>query len=363
VAAGTAPLSTLMRARIETPVPALPRRLFAALADGALHSGAELAAREGVTRSAVWKAIGQLRDDGALIDAVPNRGYRMQFACALLDADAMRAALQAEQRARFDAIETVWSVDSTNTALLARGAPPPGEFRLLVAEHQGAGRGRLGRRWVGALGGSVLMSVSAGLAELPRDVATLPLVAGLAVRRALDRLGPAGVLLKWPNDIVARTGVQCVGEPPTVPALHKLGGILTELRAEASGPAHVVVGIGLNLRLGEAQRRDIAAGALPPAALADLGGDVPDRNVLAAAIAAECVAGLDALRRDGFAARRGEWNAADALADQPVTVRGAGDEATTGIARGIDVTGALQLEQAGVLRSVLAGDVSLRPQQ
>jgi BirA family biotin operon repressor/biotin-[acetyl-CoA-carboxylase] ligase len=362
VAAGATPLSAPVRARIETPVPALPRRLFAALADGALHSGAELAAREGVTRSAVWKAIGQLRDDGALIDAVPNRGYRMQFACALLDGDAMRAALPTAQRARFDAVESVWSVDSTNTALLARGAPPPGEFRLLVAEHQGAGRGRLGRRWVGALGGSVLMSVSAGLAELPRDVATLPLVAGLAVRRALERLGVAGVLLKWPNDIVARIGAKRAGEPPTGLVLHKLGGILTELRAEASGPAHVVIGIGLNLRLGEPQHRDIAAGALPPAALADLGNVLPDRNVLAAAITAECVAGLDALRRDGFAARRAEWNAADALADQPVTVRGAGDEAISGIARGIDATGALQLEHAGVLRSVLAGDVSLRPQ-
>ena len=350
-----------MRARIETPVPALPRRLFAALADGALHSGAELAAREGVTRSAVWKAIGQLRDDGALIDAVPNRGYRMQFACTLLDAAALRAALPAAQAGCFDAVETLWSVDSTNSALLARGAPPPGEFRLLVAEHQGAGRGRLGRRWVGALGGSVLMSVSAGLAELPRDVATLPLVAGLAVRRALGQLGVAGVLLKWPNDIVARLGAPAAGEPGA-PLLHKLGGILTELRAEASGPAHVVVGIGLNLELGDAQRREIAAGALPPAALADLGGVVPDRNVLAAAIAAECVAGLDGLRREGFAARRNEWNNADALAGQPVTIRGVGDDVATGIARGIDATGALQLEQAGVLRSVLAGDVSLRPQ-
>lgn len=350
-----------MRARIETPVPALPRRLFAALADGALHSGAELAAREGVTRSAVWKAIGQLRDDGALIDAVPNRGYRMQFACTLLDAAALRAALPPARAGSFDAVDTVWSVDSTNTALLARGAPPPGEFRLLVAEHQGAGRGRLGRRWVGVLGGSVLMSVSAGLAELPRDVATLPLVAGLAVRRALEKLGVAGVLLKWPNDIVARISAQGAGEP-TAPTLRKLGGILTELRAEASGPAHIVVGIGLNLRLGEAQRRDITAGALPPAALADLGGVVPDRNVLAAAIAAEYVAGLDALQRDGFAGQRIEWNAADALADQPVTVSGSGHDAATGIARGIDATGALQLDQAGVLRSVLAGDVSLRPQ-
>jgi BirA family biotin operon repressor/biotin-[acetyl-CoA-carboxylase] ligase len=343
-----------MRTFSETPVPALPRRLFAALADGALHSGAELAAREGVTRSAVWKAIGQLRDDGALIESLPNRGYRMQFACAPLDAAALRAALPVDIAPRFDSIDCAWSVDSTNTALLARGAPPAGEFRLLVAEHQSAGRGRLGRRWVGALGGSLLLSVSAGLAELPRDVATLPLVAGLAVRRALELQGIAGVLLKWPNDIVAK--------PAAGATLHKLGGILTELRAEASGPAHVVIGIGLNLRLGTGVRAQIAPGALPPAALDELAADLPDRNGLAAAIAAECAAGLGTLLREGFGPRRAAWNAADALAGEPVVVRGAGVDELAGIARGIDASGALQIEQGGALRTVVAGDVSLRPQ-
>jgi BirA family biotin operon repressor/biotin-[acetyl-CoA-carboxylase] ligase len=343
-----------MRTFSESLVPALPRRLFAALADGALHSGAELAAREGVTRSAVWKAIGQLRDDGALIESLPNRGYRMQYACAPLDAAAVRAALPSGTASQFDSVDCVWSVDSTNTALLTRGAPPAGEFRVLVAEHQSAGRGRLGRRWVGALGGSLLLSVSAGLAELPRDVATLPLVAGLAVRRALELRGIAGVLLKWPNDIVANVAGGAT--------LHKLGGILTELRAEASGPAHVVIGIGLNLRLGPGVRDGIAAGALPPAALDQLAADLPDRNVLAATIATECATGLGALQREGFGPRRAAWNAADALAGQAVVVRGGGVDELAGTARGIDAGGALQIEQDGALRAVVAGDVSLRLQ-
>lgn len=343
-----------MRTFSETPVPALPRRLFAALADGALHSGAELAAREGVTRSAVWKAIGQLREAGALIESLPNRGYRMQFTCAPLDAAALRAALPAAMRSRFDSVDSVWSVDSTNTALLTCGAPAAGQLRLLAAEHQSAGRGRLGRHWVGVLGGSLLMSVSAGFAQLPRDVATLPLVAGLAVQRALELLGVAGVLLKWPNDIVAQREADA--------SLLKLGGILTELRAEASGPAHVVIGIGLNLRLGADVRAGIAPGALLPAALADCAADLPDRNVLAAAIAAECAAGLDALQRDGFGPRRAAWNAADALAGRAVVVRGAGGDDLTGIARGIDAGGALQIEQRGGMRAVVVGDVSLRLQ-
>lgn len=345
-----------MSADATATIPALPRRLFAALADGAFHSGAELATREGVTRSAVWKAMAILREHGAWIDAVPNRGYRLAFACEPLDADALRVALPEAQRAAFESVECAWTLASTNSALLARAAPPAGQFRLLVAEHQSAGRGRLGRRWVGALGGSLLMSVAAGLAELPRDIATLPLVAGLAVRRALRARGIAAVQLKWPNDIVTRI----TAPGAAVPVLGKLGGVLTELRAEASGPAHVVIGIGLNLQLPAALRETIEAGALPPADLHSLGLAATARTDVAGAIAAECVQGLQGLLSDGFAARRAEWNDADALVGQAVVVRGGAAGDLSGRARGIDAGGGLQLEVDGVLRSVIAGDVSLR---
>lgn len=335
------------------PVPALPRRLFVVLSDGDFHSGAALAAREGVTRSAVWKAVELLRELGAAVEAVPRRGYRLEFPCRPLEAALVRAALERSGMPGPVEVECAWSLPSTNSALLARGVPAPGEYRLLVAEHQSAGRGRLGRRWFGALGGSLLLSLAAGLPELPRDVATLPLVAGLAVRRAVQRFGPVPLLLKWPNDVVARIGGGAGG-------LVKLGGVLTELRAEASGPAHVVIGIGLNLRLPATLHAPIDPAALPPADLHDLGLAVIDRNALAAAIASECAAGLVALRQEGFASRRAEWNEADALNGSAVEVLGAGKAPLDGIARGIDAAGALLVERGGVLRSVLAGDVSLR---
>jgi BirA family biotin operon repressor/biotin-[acetyl-CoA-carboxylase] ligase len=123
-----------------------------------------------------------------------------------------------------------------------------------------------------------------------------------------------------------------------------------------------VIGIGLNLQRGDALWAGITPGALPPAALADLAASAPDRNALVAAIAAQCAAGLSALQRDGFASRRAEWNAADALAGRSVTVSGAGTEPLSGIARGIDAGGALQIEQAGRVQAIVAGDVSLRVQ-
>ena len=87
----------------------------------------------------------------------------------------------------------------------------------------------------------------------PRDLPALTLVIGLSVRAALQRCGASGVGLKWPNDLVLMHP-DATGQR----TLAKLGGILVELRAEAAGPAHVVIGWGLNLRLEATARSEIA---------------------------------------------------------------------------------------------------------
>lgn len=332
----------------------LPERLFRALADGEFHSGADLAAAQQVTRSAVWKAIGQLREIGAAITAVPNRGYRQDAACTPLDAAALRAALPPDIAPQVERVECAWSLPSTNSALLARDAPAAGRFRALLTEHQSAGRGRLGRRWLGTLGGSIFLSLDTCLAELPRDIAGLPLVIGVCVRRALAAHGVQGVLLKWPNDLVARNAGSS-----SAAALDKLGGILMEMRAESGGPAHIVIGIGLNVELPGALQAAVADAGTSATDLRRLGLAHHDRNRLAADLIAECIRGLQQLCRDGLDAVRAEWQSADALAGQPVRVQGAGTE-WFGIARGLDAAGALRVEVDGRIRSVLAGDVSVR---
>ena len=83
----------------------------------------------------------------------------------------------------------------------------------------------------------------------------LSLCVGVAVARALERAGAEGIRLKWPNDIWFRD--------------RKLGGVLLELRAEASGPAHVVIGVGINVALGAAARGRIEATGVKVAAVAD----------------------------------------------------------------------------------------------
>lgn len=333
----------------------LAQRVFAALADGAVHSGEALAARAGVTRSAVWKAIEALRADGLDIEAATHRGYRLTAPCEALEAAALRAALSRPAASRMRRLEVAWETGSTNADLLAAAAPPVGVWDALLAENQRGGRGRRGRVWRAALGDSLCLSLATAFEPLPRDLPAATLVVGVCVLRALRACGTTGVALKWPNDLV-------VVAPDG--ALAKVGGILVELRAEAGGPAQVVVGIGLNLRAPAALATALAAqsdgGALPPAGLDGLGAVVGARNALAAAVISHCVEGLTQFADEGFAPFRAAWRAADALRDRPVCAQGAAS-AREGIARGIDDAGALILEDgAGVRHALIAGEVSLR---
>lgn len=332
----------------------LAQRVFAALADGGLHSGEALAVGAGVTRSAVWKAIETLRADGLAIEAATNRGYRLAAPCEALDAAALRAALTPEAAVRLRRLEVVWETGSTNADLLAAPPPPVGSWDALLAENQRGGRGRRGRVWRAALGDSLCLSLATAFEPLPRDLSAATLVVGVCVLRGLRAHGADGLALKWPNDLVT---VAAGG------ALAKVGGILVELRAEAGGPAQVVVGVGLNLRAPPGLATTLAAqdgGSLPPAGLDGLGVTVAARNAIAATVISRCVEGLEQFAVAGFAPFREPWRAADALCDRPVRAQG-GAAPLEGIARGIDDSGALSLEDAAGLRHALvAGEVSLR---
>ena len=161
----------------QRPDPAAPltQRVFAALADGAVHSGEALAATAGVTRSAVWKAIETLRADGLAIEAATNRGYRLAASCEALDAAALRAALSPQAAPRLRRLEVVWETGSTNADLLAAAAPPVGSWDALLAENQRGGRGRRGRVWRAALGDSLCVSLVTAFEPLPlTDSADVP---------------------------------------------------------------------------------------------------------------------------------------------------------------------------------------------
>lgn len=325
--------------------PPLTAQVFAELANGDFHSGEGLAHSLGVSRSAVWKAVAALRSLGATVHAVRNRGYRLAHGCQPLDAREIRARLAPEAREHVARLDATWSLDSTNTTLLARPNPRGGTAEVLLAEYQRAGRGRRGRAWLTPPGGAICLSISWTFPEVPQDLGALGLVIGVCALRALHEHGAEAVGLKWPNDLL-------IGE-------RKLGGVLIDLRAESAGPAYVVIGIGLNLALGPALLEQIAKSGTAATDLASAVQPVPARNALAAALVSACVRGLVEFEREGLKPFIEEWHAADALRGRAVNVSAA-EGVTRGIARGIDLRGALMVETPQGVQRFVSGDVTVR---
>jgi BirA family biotin operon repressor/biotin-[acetyl-CoA-carboxylase] ligase len=294
--------------------------LLRLLADGALHSGEELAATLSISRAAVWKRLRQLEPWGIALEARPGRGYRLEAPLDLLDAAEVRTRLPPAAAERLRRLEVLDVIESTNDRLLAAGEPPPGRFDACLA-------------------------VGWSYREAPAALGALSLAAGVAALRALRRFGFEGLALKWPNDIVRADA--------------KLGGILIDHRGEAAGPAWVVVGIGVNVRLPRAAREALAAEGVDVVDLATLGMP-PARSHLAAVLVAELVQALVEFGARGMAAFHAEWQAADALAGRPVRVLQNG-QSLEGLARGVDGDGALLLEVDGAPRRILSGEVSIRP--
>lgn len=329
------------------------------LADGAWHSGEVLALALGVSRTAVWKHAGQLAEWGLELEREAGRGYRLSRPVSLLDADALRAALSPACAAALRTLTVAPELGSTNAELLAVKDLPVGQFDMCLAEFQSAGRGRRGRVWQSPFASGLCLSLSWTFRELPAGLGALSLATGVAVREALAACQLAeSVRLKWPNDLL-QSG-------------RKLGGILIELRAEAGGPAYVVIGVGLNVDLPPVTRATVAATGLPVADLAEsaasLGQPLPSRTLLAAMLAQQLHAMLVQFSAAGFAPFRDAWADVDALLDQPVRLLEAAGE-RHGIARGIDSDGALRVEFAAAgagmqptVERVIAGEVMhLRP--
>ena len=333
-----------MDVRAEAELP-LPQRVFQRLDDREFRSGEALAAELAVTRAAVWKAVEQLRELGVALEAQSHKGYKLAAGVSALHADRILAALPQRLRARIEALLVEWQLESTNTRLLESLPPAADSASIVLAEHQTGGRGRRGRSWIAPPGGAVCLSVAWQYADLPADLSALSLVVGIATVAALEQCGIGGVRLKWPNDLITARG--------------KLGGILIEMRAEAGGPVHLVMGIGLNVRLDEQARAAVGATGNVADDLTSQGRSVPDRNTLVAAILANLLPELQAFPRHGLTPHLAAWNECDALHDREVRVENLG-ATTRGIARGIDAHGALLVETPGGVQRFISGEVTVR---
>jgi BirA family transcriptional regulator, biotin operon repressor / biotin---[acetyl-CoA-carboxylase] ligase len=234
-------------------------------------------------------------------------------------------------------VRLVERCDSTNSVLLAEraGADHP---VLLVAAQQSAGRGQRGRRWHSTPDAGLTFSLALRVRRPLRELAGLSLVAGVAAARALRALGAARAALKWPNDLLVDGA--------------KLGGILVETRASGSAAPCAVIGIGINLRGGDA----LSARLRRPVASLDQFVDVSAAHLLRN-IVSSLLAAIHAFETGGLDAVRGDWEALHAHAGQRLRVRLADGRSLSGIAAGLDRDGGLRLRTRAGLRAVRSGRV------
>ena len=260
-----------------------------------------------------------------------------------LDEAAIRGFLDAAAVTGIEDLAVFREIDSTNTYLRDGPTPARGRFRAALADHQTAGRGRGGNRWVSAPGRSLCLSLAHTFEAPPACLPALTLALGVGAVEVLAGFGAAGVELKWPNDLLVADA--------------KLGGILTEAQHRPGGAAVVVAGLGLNVRL--PLRLDDAPGpapALRPVDLASLVAAPPSREQLAAAMLAGWCRTFGEFAAGGFAPFVERFNALDWLRGRSVTVA-AGERRVAGVAAGVDASGALLLETHAGPVPVITGSV------
>lgn len=199
-------------------------------ADGYI-SGQELCNRFGVSRTAVWKAINQLKEAGYEIEAQQNKGYRLMAAPDLMTEAEIKSLMHTEWVAKevlyFD------TIDSTNTKAQELAEKGYQSGTLVVADKQESGKGRRGRSWVSPSGTGIFMTLMIKPDINPNNASMLTLVAALAVAKTITSVTGEEALIKWPNDIVINGKKVC--------------GILTEMNAQFDYINHIVVGIGINV--------------------------------------------------------------------------------------------------------------------
>ncbi len=231
-------------------------------------------------------------------------------------------------------------IGSTSTALMQRAEHASVDGIVNLAELQVQGRGRRGRKWLSPFARNLAMSMGVWVPQPPQELGGFSLAVGLAAVDMLATYGIAEVELKWPNDVLL--------------AGKKLAGVLIELIPRERG-TELVVGIGMNLQLPEAARRDIDQ---PATDLAHTGVAVA-RNDLVARLLSSIVDYSDSFAADGFAPMQSAF-------DQHHRLQGGacrlvqGNTVIEGSVLGVTAQGELLLDTVAGTRSFSAGEVSLR---
>lgn len=305
-------------------------------------SGAEIASITGVSRVAVWKRINSLRKNGYHIESAPLKGYKL-LNSPDLSIEEIKNTLSKEDVNFFSDLmfyETLPSTNITATELGLKGCP---EGTVIIANEQTNGKGRLGRKWISPLGKNLYMSIILTPPISPRDATILTIMSAVACCIALNRVLPIPVSIKWPNDLIVDD--------------KKIGGILTEIKADIDKISLAVIGIGININL---ELGDIPEDIKHIAtSMKILTGEQSCRTTVAIEILKEVQKWYDTLLKSGKEELLFQWRQLTSTIGKKVKVN-MGNDILKGIAEAIDNEGLLilRLQDNSTFR-VNAGDITM----
>jgi len=296
---------------------------------GGFVSGEHLSAALGVTRAALWKHIKAMQADGAVIESVTGKGYKLAQPPAVPRAEYVRAHLKQD-------IPVFYEDTTASTNELAKAAAQDSSLRFAVflAGEQTAGKGRKGRKWVSAPGQGVYLTMLARPKISPEKVSGITLMAAVAVCEAIAQTAQIEAQIKWPNDIVLGG--------------KKIAGILTESMMHMDGVEFVVCGIGINT---DSTRMEGTLSRTADALQAN-------NTLLAAAVINTFLDAYDVFVQNGVAAFMDAFRRRSAISGAVHLITAGGSE--TGTLAGFDDDGAILINCGGETKRFVAGEVSLR---
>lgn len=297
-------------------------------ADGFVSGGA-LGEAFGVTRAALWKHFKAMQEDGAEIESVTGKGYRLISPPKIPRAEYVRAHMQRDIPVFYEE-----QVTSTNDAAKIAARDTQLQSAVFIAGEQTAGKGRKGRTWVSKPGQGVYMTFLVRPKTDPEKISGITLAAAVAVCNAIEAVIDVKPRIKWPNDVIVDG--------------KKAAGILTESMVNMDGVEFVVCGIGINTdaSLFDKEIRDTAFA-------------LKANNTLLAAAEIDCFTdAYDTFVQQGLAPFMDMFRSRSAISGT-VTVTGSGGS-ETGVVVGYDDDGAILLDCGGQIKRFVAGEVSLR---
>lgn len=304
-------------------------------------SGEELAKGLGISRTAVWKQIRELKNEDFIIEAKPRLGYKIVSYPDKLLPIIVEKGLRTSVIGRN--IYYYQTLDSTNS--LAKSLAQEGvvEGSLVIAEEQVGGRGRCGRRWVSPKEVNILASIILRPNILPHQIPQLAILGAVSVADSIRKMTGIEAELRWPNEILL--------------ANKRVGGILTEFSAELDRVDFVILGIGINVNFDLSEFPELAGEAT---SLGMETGVKVSRVELLRILLEQIENNYRLLTEGKFYRIWQRWNTLCWGLGKWVQVVSAGGK-QSGILRGMDDSGCLIIAKVdGERRIAMSGDVSLK---